>query len=98
MLNGVAIPGVKLLGAILGLRNPIRAELVCDGVVLVAVHSEHGMLDGLAVLSADPLDLVELAVVGAMLNDEMRGDLNRVAQINGGIRPRSKCRTFQFLR
>merc|ERR1711871_342142 len=47
------------------------------------------MLDRLPILSVELLDPFELAVVSAILGDELRGDLNRMARVNGEIRPRS---------
>merc|ERR1711976_347529 len=53
---------VKKIGAILGLSNPISTEIITDGVVLVAVDSVHGMLNGLAILGVKLLHFRELAV------------------------------------
>jgi len=89
LVNCVQASLLKVIGAVLGLRNPICTELVRDGVVLVAIDGVHGMMNGLAVLSVKLLDLLELSMVGAILGDELCGDLNRVARVDGEMRTRS---------
>jgi hypothetical protein len=65
---------VKEIGAILGLSNPITAEIITDGVVLLAIDGVHGMLNGLAILGVKLFDVCELAIVGAIISDELSSD------------------------
>merc|ERR1712048_1364875 len=70
---------LEVIGAILGLCHPVSAEIAGDGVVLLAIDSVHRMMDCLAILCVELLYLLEFSMVGAILSDELCGDLNRVA-------------------
>jgi hypothetical protein len=65
---------VKEIGAILGLSYPVGAEIITDGVVLLAIDGVHGMLNGLAILGVKLFDVCELAIVGAIISDELSSD------------------------
>jgi len=78
-LNGTHASLVKEIGAILGLSNPITAEIISDGVVLVAVDRVHGMFNGLAILGVELLHLLEFAIVCTILSDKLSGDSHWLA-------------------
>jgi hypothetical protein len=81
-INAAQATLLQKIGAILGLRNPILAEIFCDSVVLVATDSVHRMFNGLAILMVKLLHFFQLARVGVVLCDELRCDLNWLGSVN----------------
>jgi len=68
----VFTPCVLLIRSILGGRHPVVAEVICDGIVAVAVDGIRWMFNGLAILRVELLHLDKFAVISAIVCDELR--------------------------
>merc|ERR1719152_40489 len=70
------------IGAILGVSNPISAELVRDGVVFVAIDRVHWMLNGLAILSVKLFHFHNCSLISAIVSDELSGHCDWLGAVN----------------
>ena len=66
------------------------AQLVGDGVEGLAANLSIGEGDGLAVLHEDALDLLEVAVVGAVGGDELSHDGHRLGRVDSEVAARAE--------
>merc|ERR1719502_821738 len=74
LLDGVQTSLLQKVGAVLRGCNPITAEVISDRVVLLSVDRVAWVLDGLAVLLVELLHLYQLAMITAIIGDELCGD------------------------
>jgi len=86
LLDGAEPSLVFEVRAILSSCHPIIAEIICDGVVGVAVDSVRWVFNRLAVLRVELLHFHKLAMVSAIVCDELRGHLDRLCAIHLEIR------------
>merc|ERR1739848_916125 len=82
LLDGVQSALLQEIRAILGGCNPISAKLVSDGVVGLAVDSVRWVLNGPALLLVELPHLRELAVIGAIVGDELRSHGDGLCAVN----------------
>jgi hypothetical protein len=73
---------VQEVGAILGLSHPIRTIIICDRLVLFAIHSVRWMLNSFPILGVELFHLSELAVISAISRDELGGDGDWLCAVN----------------
>jgi len=71
LLHGTETTLLEEVGAILSLCDPIFAEIISDGVVLIAIHRVRRVLNPFPVLGVELLDLRQLAGVSAIVGDEL---------------------------
>merc|ERR1712232_403521 len=78
LLDGIQASLLQEVCAVLRDRNPITAEVISDCVVLFSVDAIARVLDGLAVLLVELLHLHQLAMISAIVGDELCGDGDRL--------------------
>jgi len=86
LLDGTQATLLLEIGAVLCGCNPVIAEIICDGVVVVAIDVVSWVFDGLAILSVELLYLNKLAMVAAIICDELCGDLDWLCAVDLEIR------------
>jgi len=82
LLHGIQASLLQEIRAILGNGNPVCAEVVSDGVVLLSVDRVRWVLNGPAILLVELLHLNKLTVVGAIVGDELRGHRDGLGAVN----------------
>jgi len=90
LLDGAQPALLLKIRAILCGRNPVVAEIIRDGVMVVAIDFVSWVFDGLSILSVELLHLNKLAMVTAIICDELRGNLHRLGAVNLEIRTWAK--------
>jgi hypothetical protein len=90
LLDGTQATLLLEIRAVLCGCNPVIAEIICDGVVVIAIDIVSWVLDGLAILSVELLHLNKLAMVAAIICDELCGDLDWLCAVYLEIRTWAK--------
>jgi len=88
-VHGTQTSHLQVIGAILGVCNPVCTEAIGDGVVLVPVDGVLRVLNDIAILGVELPDLLERASVSVALGDELGGHRHWVTRIDLEIRARS---------
>jgi len=81
---------VQEVGAILSLSNPIFAVVICDCVMLVAVHGVRWMLNSFAILGVKLFDFSQLANISAISSDKLGRDSDWLCAVDLEVGTRAK--------
>jgi hypothetical protein len=82
LLDGIHAALRQEIGAILGVCNPVGAELIGDGVVGLAVDGVSRVLNDLAILLVELLHFGKFAMVGSISSDELRSHGDWLGAVN----------------
>lgn len=82
LLNLTKTTLLQEISSILCGRHPISTELICDGIVLIAIDSVERMFNPLPILMVDLTHFSKFSSLGVVIGDELSCNLDWLCGVN----------------